>query len=302
MDSTQTKLLTVFAPAKINLYLHVTGRLDNGYHTLDSLVAFADIGDQLEIEPAQDFEFQIKGPYSNSFGSKERDASPHSANLVVQAAWALAQATQKIPNIRATLTKNLPIASGIGGGSSDAAAMIWGLLEWWGISSQSHFLPGLMARLGADVPVCLSCKPSRIRGIGDIIDTAPDMAEVALVLVNPAKPCITADIFRLYGGSFKEPQSMPETLADFDTLIAFLGEQDNDLYDAACGMVPEIGNVINALDGQAGCALARMSGSGATCFGLFKDEETAKAAAATIKEENPDWWVKAGWLNRPERY
>lgn len=302
MSEAQTKLLTIFAPAKINLYLHVTGRLDNGYHTLDSLVGFTDIGDQIEIEPATDFEFRVQGPYSGAFGPKELDASPSSSNLVVQAAWALAQATQKVPNIRATLTKNLPVASGLGGGSSDAAALIWGLLEWWDIPGQASFLPGLMARLGADVPVCLSCKPSRVRGIGDVLDPAPAMNEIPVVLVHPARPCITANVFTAFGGKFKEPQTMPESLEDFDELVAFLKDQSNDLYEPACEIVPEIRNAINALNAQKHCALARLSGSGSTCFGLFPDENAAQQAASTIAGENPDWWVKAGWLGRPERY
>jgi 4-diphosphocytidyl-2-C-methyl-D-erythritol kinase len=302
MSSTQTKLLTIFAPAKVNLYLHVTGRLDNGYHMLDSLVAFADIGDQVEIEPAADFQFRVKGPYANGFGPKELDASPNSANLVVQAVWSLAQAAQKVPNIRATLIKNLPLASGLGGGSSDAAAVIWGLLEWWALSSQAHYLPGLMARLGADVPVCLPCKPSRVRGIGDILDPAPSMPEVAIVLVHPAKPCPTAEVFSHFGDQFMETQTLPASFDTFDTLISFLREQENVLYKPAYNLVPEISNAINALAAQKHCALARLSGAGATCFGLFQHERDAKQAAKTIASENPDWWVESGWLNRPERY
>src|SRR5688572_448917 len=128
MSATETRLLTIFSPAKINLYLHITGRLDNGYHLLDSLVAFADVGDEIEIEPDTEFKFHIDGPYANAFGPKDRDHSPDSSNLVVQAVWSLAQAAQKIPNVRVKLTKNLPLASGLGGGSSNAAAVIWGLL------------------------------------------------------------------------------------------------------------------------------------------------------------------------------
>ncbi len=302
MSSTQTKLLSIFAPAKINLYLHVTGRLDNGYHTLDSLVAFADIGDNIEIETANDFEFRVKGPYAGVFNNKELDSSPHSSNLVVRAAWALAQAAQKVPNIRATLTKNLPVAAGLGGGSSDAAAIIWGLIEWWDLSSQAHYLPGLMARLGSDIPVCLHCRPARMRGTGDILDPAPPMNEIPVVLVNPGKPCPTEQIFTRYTKTFKQPQTLPKSLEDFDTLISFLKAQDNDLLGAACEQVPEITNVINGLNGQKGCDLARLSGSGATCFGLFENETDAASAAKTLALENPDWWVKPGWLNRPERY
>lgn len=302
MSSTQTKLLTVFAPAKINLYLHVTGRLDNGYHTLDSLVAFADIGDKIEISPAVDFHFSVDGPYAAAFGQKERDASPDSANLAVQAVWALARAAQKVPNMRISLTKNLPLASGLGGGSSDAAAVIWGLLEWWGISSKARYLPGLMARLGADVPVCLSCAPSRVRGIGDVMDPVPGLPEIPAVLVNPGKPCPTGHVFSRFDGKFKEPMALPENMHHAESFIDFLRHQENDLTQPAKETVPEIANILNTLEAQKGCGLARMSGSGATCFGLFSDEIFARLAAQNIARENPDWWVKSGWLNRPERY
>lgn len=302
MSETETRLLTIFAPAKINLYLHVTGRLDNGYHMLDSLIAFADIGDEVEIAPAQEFSFSIQGPYSKAFGPKDRDASPDSSNLVVQAVWALSQAAQKIPNIHITLTKNLPLASGMGGGSSNAAAAIWGLLEWWKIPRQTPYLQGLMARLGADVPVCLPCSAARVRGIGDILDPAPAMPEIPVVLVHPKKLCMTADVFSRFSGNFREPIPLPRSFEKHDDLFTFLSRQDNDLMSAAVSAVPEIGNALNVLKSQNGCALARMSGSGATCFGLFINDVDAKNAAHTISKENPDWWVRSGWLNRPERY
>ena len=302
MSSTQTRLLNVFAPVKINLYLHVTGRLDNGYHTLDSLIGFADIGDQITIAPAQDFSFEIDGPFAQSFNDKERDASPHSSNLLVQAAWSLSQAAQKVPKVSVKLTKNIPLASGLGGGSSDAAAVIWGLLEWWDMPTNAKFLPGLMTQLGADVPVCLNCRPARVRGIGDILDPAPAMDEIAIVLVNPGKPCPTEKVFMGFHGDFKDPQALPQSLHNFDDLIDFLSAQNNDLEEGAREYVPEISNILHALSAQDGCALARLSGSGASCFGLFNDEQTAQRAVKALSFENPDWWVKTGMLNRPERY
>lgn len=302
MSEAQTKVLTIFAPAKINLYLHVTGRLDNGYHTLDSLIAFADIGDQIIIEPATDFKLSIDGPYAGAFNAKERDASPHSSNLLVQAVWSIAQAAQKVPNVHISLTKNLPLASGLGGGSADAAAAIWGLLEWWEISNQASYLPGLMARLGADIPVCLHCRPTRVRGIGDVLDPVPLLDEIPVILINPGKPCPTAEVFMHYAHDFKEPIPLPDDLEDFSTLVEFLRFQDNDLSRSACEIVPEIKSIIEALQGQDGCALARLSGAGATCFGLFKSEKDAQKAAREISANNPDWWVRTGFLNRPERY
>ncbi len=302
MSKSLTKRLTLFAPAKINLYLHVTGRLDNGYHTLDSLVGFADIGDKITIEPANNFTLEINGAYANDFGAKEHDASSHSSNLVVQAVWALSHLVQKIPDIRITLTKNLPLASGLGGGSSDAAAVIRGLLQWWGISPETHNLLPLMSALGADVPACLHCKAVRMRGIGEILDPAPSMCKVAILLVNPGKNCPTADIFTHYDAPFKEPISLPETLDNFEDLIEFLKAQSNDLEEIALQKIPDIEHVIKTLTTQEGCALSRMSGSGASVFGLFENEEQAKKAAATLSNQNSDWWVKSGYLGRPECY
>jgi 4-diphosphocytidyl-2-C-methyl-D-erythritol kinase len=302
MSSTQTKLLTIFAPAKINLYLHVTGRLDNGYHTLDSLIAFADIGDSVEIEPAADFQFRVRGPYCKEFTAKELDASPNSSNIAVQAAWTLARAAQKTLNTRITLTKNLPLASGMGGGSSDAAAVIWGLCEWWNLPRSAPYLTGLMARLGADVPVCFPCKPARVRGIGDVLDPAPVMGETPVLLINPGVPCPTANVFGQFDGAYKEPQAIPASLENFKDLVSFLKTHDNDLQVPAMRTAPEIKIVLENLQKQKNCGFARMTGSGATCFGLFETELAAQKAAKAIVAEHPRWWVKAGWLNRPERY
>ncbi len=302
MTSDQTRSLRIFAPAKINLYLHITGRLDNGYHTLDSLIGFADIGDEITIEPALDFTFKIKGPYADAFNAKEHDASPHSSNLVVQAAWALSRAVKKSPNVKITLTKQLPLAAGIGGGSSNAASVIWGLCEWWNISRHSDFLFPLTTELGADVPVCLNCRTARVLGIGEIIEDAPEMDETAIVLANPGKPCPTAGVFAHFDGRMRDPVTLPEIFSGFDELVDFLAKQHNDLDAAACRSVPEIGNVIKSLQTAEGCALARMSGAGATCFGLFESAAAARKAASSLRNENPDWWVESGFLGRPERY
>lgn len=302
MTSTQTKLLTIFAPAKVNLYLHITGRLDNGYHTLDSLIAFADIGDGVEIEPYHDFQFRVQGPFAGKFTAKEMDVSPNSSNLAVQAAWALSRAAQKAPHVRITLTKNLPLASGLGGGSADAAAVLWGLTEWWNIPRAAHYLPGLMTRLGADVPVCFPCKPARARGIGDILDPAPPMGEIAVVLANPGIDCRTADVFAQFRGPFREPRSLATKIEGFRELVETLTGTQNDLQNAAQEIAPVITDVLKALSAQKGCGLVRLSGSGATCFGLFEHDRAAQKAELALQAANPSWWVKAGWINRPERY
>ncbi len=294
--------LHIFSPAKVNLYLHVTGRMNNGYHALDSLVGFVDIGDDLSITEADDFQFHVEGPFAGSFHAKELDHTPNSSNIAVKAAWDLSRAVKKPLNVVIRLTKNLPLAGGIGGGSANAAAVIWGLLDYWDLPKKADFLEGLLLQLGADVPVCLNCAPARLRGVGEILDPAPLMEEVPIVLIHPGKPCNTAQVFAHYLGEFRNPQTLPHDLRAFEDFVLFLRNCSNDLYPTACDIVPEIKNIVHVLESHKGCDLARMSGSGSTCFGLFASVEDAKNAAQEIAAENPDWWVKCGYLNRPERY
>tara|TARA_R110002072_G_scaffold5447_1_gene35037 strand:+ start:88 stop:987 length:900 start_codon:yes stop_codon:yes gene_type:complete len=296
------KVITVFAPAKINMFLHLTGRLANGYHTLDSLVCFADIGDIIEIEAAHNFSFHIKGPFAHKFKENESTSFIDGDNLVVRAARALAQITDMPLNVKITLTKNLPLASGIGGGSSDAAATLWGLQEIWSLSHDADYLLPLMTKLGADVPVCFSCSPQIMRGIGDKITAAPPMPEIPMILVNPMVSCNTQDVFLHHNGKYRKDKNIPQDVSSQDKLINALKTYDNDLTTPAIQCTASIKNVIYALEATDQCRIARMSGSGATCFGLYDTNEQAKQAEESIKSENPDWWVKTGWLNRPERY
>jgi 4-diphosphocytidyl-2-C-methyl-D-erythritol kinase len=298
----QDRGLTVFAPAKINLYLHITGRREDGYHSLDSLAVFADIGDRIAIEPSGDFQLQIRGPFSTAFTAQDRESGPLSSNLVTRAAWALARTLRREPRVKITLTKNLPLASGLGGGSADAAAAIWGLMELWQIPLSSPFLPGLMASLGADIPACLRCMPVRMTGIGDVLQPVPDLPDIPAVLVNPLKHCPTPSIFRRFAGPMRDFARMPDDLSSMSDLIAFLREQDNSLTEAAIECVPEIAGIIALLGRQPGCALSRMSGSGATVFGLFTTMEEAMDAAETIAFSHSGWWVRAGTVNSPGRY
>lgn len=300
------KRLKIFAPAKINLFLHVTGRREDGYHLLESLVAFADIGDAIEIKAGHDFKFNASGPYAGAFRDKDLDSSPHSSNLVVRAAWGLSKIAKKPLNLSITLQKNLPLMAGIGGGSSDAAATLWGLMDFWDMDIQNirhtdHF-KSLMLELGADVPVCLSCEPQIMRGIGEEISPVPPLPETPIVLVFPGQSSPTPAVFRHYARDFTPPVEIPENLSVFDDFISFLSRQDNDLFEPAAELVPEIKNGLYALEAQKDCALARMTGSGSTCFGIFEDHNAAAQAARNIADENPDWWVRAGWLNLPRRY
>ncbi len=290
--------ITVFAPAKINLFMHITGKLSNGYHILDSLVAFADIGDHITIEAAPSFSFNIKGTFAKELQNNDNN----SENLVVKSANSLAQISGNDPNVKITLDKNLPISSGIGGGSSNAAATIWGLQEFWGLAHDANYVLPLMVKLGADVPVCQYCRPAIMRGIGDILLPPPIMPEIPILLINPMISCSTQDIFLRYDGEFKDEIKLPKQFSSALDLVKTLNDLDNDLFKPAISLVPEIDNVINALKAQESCLLSRMSGSGASCFALFETIESAELAAKIIGEENPDWWVKTGWLNRPERY
>lgn len=295
--------LSIFAPAKINLYLHVTGRQDNGYHLLDSLAVFADIGDKITIEPSYDFAFQVSGPYAPAFTAQDRDASRNSGNLVVRAAYALADQMGKDLPFRITLIKNLPLAAGIGGGSSDAAALLWGLMSLWNIPmTTSPWLPDLMRKIGADVPACLRCMPVRMTGIGDILDPVANLPEIPVVLVNPGKHCATPEVFRRFIGPMRMAKPLPDSLTTPRGLIDFLKNQDNDLTPAACEIVPEIEEAIGLLSAQEGCGLARMSGSGATVFGLFESMDDAEYAIAAIANARPGWWVRGGTINSPQRY
>ena len=302
MQSDPIRPLNVLAPAKINLYLHITGQREDGYHLLDSLVAFVDIGDEILIEPAQDFSLKITGPFAGSFTASDRDASPDSSNLISRAVWNLSRAAQKIPNIKITLTKNLPLASGLGGGSSDAAATLWGLLEWWKIPTNAPYLEDLMLQLGSDVPVCLTCQSSHMTGIGDILNPLQSLPETPILLVNPGTPCQTDLIFQNYSKPYQSPITMPESFDDSKQLVDFLAAQTNDLTESAVEVAPQITQILSSLDQQKGCLLSRMSGSGATCFGLFNTKEDVMDAAEHISCQQPSWWVRAGTLGTPERY
>ncbi len=276
--------LRVDAWAKVNLTLHVTGRRPDGYHELDSLVVFAGVGDTLEIAPAEGLSLAVDGPFAAALGDV-------SANLVVRAAEALRARYSHGAGAHLHLTKRLPVAAGIGGGSCDAAAALRGLNEVWRLGAAATDLIALGTALGADVPVCLAAKPSFVGGVGERIDPAPDLPPFWFVLVNPGIALATPAVFKSRSGPFSEPLRWRDSLASAQALAARLRDGGNDLEAPATVMVPEIGEVLSALRGTTGCLLARMSGSGATCFGMFADEGAAKAAAVRIREARPAWWI-----------
>ncbi|MDD5586280.1 MAG: 4-(cytidine 5'-diphospho)-2-C-methyl-D-erythritol kinase [Alphaproteobacteria bacterium] len=283
--------LHAFAPAKINLYLHVTGRREDGYHFLDSLVAFTNIGDSLRLEPAADFDFTLEGPMAAqlSSGSVEN-------NLAVRALRALAQELDRPLNVKATLVKNLPVASGIGGGSSDAAAALRLLAEHWGVPSSDSLLRRIAASLGQDVPCCVDAATCYFRDIGNVTDPGPDLPHTDIVLVNPNKALPTPDVYKAFKGTFAAPARLTHDPKSNVELAGMLHERSNSLTEAACLLMPEIRDILAALAASPDCQLARMSGSGATCFGLYPNRSASRQAAARLYEDHPGWWVVPGFL------
>jgi len=277
------------APAKLNLYLHVVGRRADGYHLLDSLVAFAEPADEVIAEPAAALSLSLRGPYAAALGGAPRD------NLVWRAAEGLAAQAGRPAAAALTLIKNLPVASGIGGGSSDAAAALKALAALWRLDPSRADLAALAATLGADVPVCLAARAAWLSGIGEAVEPAAALPPVTALLVNPGIALPTAAVFKARQGPFSVSArfAMP---ADAGGLAAVLAARRNDLAAAAIALVPAIGDVLDRLAAQEGALIARMSGSGATCFALFAAPDAAAAAAARLRAERPGWWVAAGRL------
>lgn len=286
-------VVTVEAPAKVNLSLHVVGRRDDGYHLLDSLIVFAGVGDTVTAAPADDLTLTVDGPFAAALA----EALPEGVdNIVLTAARRLADLTGVPAAARLTLTKRLPVAAGIGGGSADAAAALTALCRLWRVAPDPAALRALALGLGADVPVCLHGRAALVSGVGESIADAPAPPPAWLVLVNPLVAVSTPAVFRARRGRFNQPAPLTEAPADVAALAEALRARANDLTKAAVALAPEIGTVLVDLGALPGCLLARMSGSGATCFGLFATEAEARAAAARLAMERPRWWSAAAPL------
>ena len=280
MQSPKTAV-EAFAPAKINLALHVTGQRSDGYHFLDSVVVFADVGDRLRMVPAEGLSLSVRGPRGAGLDAGED-------NLVLRAARLFAR-----PGGAAiTLEKSLPVMGGVGGGSADAAAALRGLSRLW---DQPAPDAAAALTLGADVPVCLAGRPSRMRGIGAELTPLDPLPDFWLVLVNPGVRLATPSIFARLEERNNPP--LPERLPRFATvsdLVSWLLLRRNDLEKAAISTAPVVADAILALALTRECMLTRMSGSGATCFAVFESEAPARQAMIEIKSRHPDWWVAAG--------
>jgi 4-diphosphocytidyl-2-C-methyl-D-erythritol kinase len=282
------------ARAKINLYLHLLGRRADGYHRLDSLIAFAEAGDEIQVAPAAALSLTIGGPFAAAL-----EAAPGGPedNLVLRAARALAAEAGIEAGARIGLEKRLPPAAGIGGGSSDAAATLLALAELWRLEPDAVALARLGLALGADVPACLAQPRSVfIGGIGDEVQPTPALPPAAVLLVNPGLALATADVFGAFDNAWSEPARFDEAPESAAALAALLADRGNDLEAAARALAPEIGEVLQRLEALPEVLLARMSGSGATCFALFADLEAARFAAARLGAARPEWWTLAARL------
>lgn len=286
-------VLSRLAPAKINLFLHVTGRRNDGYHELESLAVFAQdeaACDRIAAAPAEAISLNIDGPQAKILQADSQD------NLVLRAAALLQPMnlqTGAAKGAALSLTKNLPVASGIGGGSADAAAALHCLRALWQIELDDESLSQAALQLGADVPVCLQGRAMLMQGVGERLTPMPDLPAFWLVLANPGVALETKDVFAALAGNFSAAQPFerrPDSAAD---LAILLRARRNDLEAPARFLAPEIDPVLAALKAQAGCLLARLSGSGATCFGLFAEKKEADFAARNLARAYPRWWVAA---------
>jgi len=278
------------AHAKLNLYLHVVGRRADGYHLLDSLVAFADIADRVAVEAAPALSLRIAGPFAAALQGFERD------NLMWRAAETLARRLGRTPDAALRLEKNLPVASGIGGGSSDAAATLRALAALWQAPLDQQAFVELGLSLGADVPACLQARPCWLGGIGEAVEPAPALPQAGLILANPGIALPTPAVFKARHGPFSAAARFSEAPADARALAALLAERRNDLTTAAIAQAPAIARVLDSLAALPGALIARMSGSGATCFALFETDAAAATAARALGAAEPRWWVAAGRL------
>lgn len=275
-------IVETVASAKVNLTLHVTGQREDGYHLLDSLVAFADIGDRIEAESLENG-FSVEGPFA--------DDVPHDEeNLALKALELFGQ----LRPTRLKLWKNLPVASGLGGGAADAAAALRAAGQLWKLALPSDME---MAALGADIPVCAAGRACRMQGIGEQLLDVPPLPPLDIVLANPGIPVETAKVYSRLETKENAPmeRELPRWTTE-DDFTLWLADQRNDLLVPAMEIAPEIGAVLEALRGT-GALRTGMSGSGATCWALFrKDGLSAKSAAEFLRSTQPDWWIESGRL------
>ncbi len=276
----------ITAPAKVNLFLHVGDKRPDGYHALQSLVAFTRLGDELTFSRDPELHLVLRGPFA---GALEAEAD----NLVLKAARALQAHAGVTHGAAITLTKNLPVASGLGGGSADAAAALRGLSRLWELKLCDGALRKIGETLGSDVPVCVTCTPQWMEGRGEKLTEVKAVPAMPIVLVNPGVGVPTAKVFAALKERRGTGLPLPPKMETPAELLAYLKDNSNDLEAPARAIAPVIGEVLTTLESQDGVCLTRMSGSGATCFALFDSDEAAVKAARAIGERRREWWTAA---------
>lgn len=287
--------ITVLAPAKVNLFLQIIGRRDDGYHLLESFFAFADFGDKITVSDSDEISFSVTGPFAGICKLAKCDDL---TNIAAQAGIGLKALADTNKGASIVLEKNLPLSAGLGGGSSDAAATLKALQVLWKVEVEEKRLFPFALELGADVPACLVGEPSFVTGIGEHITTIEDFPELFCLMVNPKKPLSTPAIFKAYaagGLPFSTPLALTPEMNE--GIWPLLEGTRNDLEIPAKNSNPEVSEILKVLDVQKGCRVARMSGSGASCFGLFEDEGEAVIAGVEIASKNPHWWVQGSRLS-----
>jgi 4-diphosphocytidyl-2-C-methyl-D-erythritol kinase len=290
-----TEPQSTLAPAKVNLTLRIFGRRADGFHELESLVAFAPFGDRLTFWSDESLDLKVSGPMAAGAG-------PLADNLVLRAARALAERIEGLRLGRFALLKQLPSGAGLGGGSADAAAALRLIAKTNGLGLDDRRIHEAARATGADIPVCLDPRPRVMRGIGDILSAPVILPKLGILIVHPGLALPTGPVFKALGLApgeqyTKAPSSSPSSeAASRDALLSWLASERNDLERAAISIAPPIADVLSAIAGLAGCRLARMSGSGSACFGLFDSGRAAAAAAKRLAAERPAWWVRAGRL------
>ena len=278
--SSNHRTIAGVANAKINLTLHVTGKLPNGFHEIDSLVVFTSFGDTLELEPAEGFSLSTQGPYSK--------ALPHPSENIILSALRLLE--ERGTGFRINLEKSIPVSAGLGGGSVNAALALRLASDYL-----KYPLPAdtrKITSIGSDLPVCLTGKPSMVSGLGEKIAVLGSFPEFPLLLVNPNKPVQTQDVYKGLTKVNNSSQTPFPALGNKNDIISWIREQRNDLEPPALQLCPEIKDILSRLQDQEGCLVARMSGSGGTCFGIFQTAEQVSVAAKAIKQLEPGWWVQ----------
>ena len=280
-------MITEAAPAKINLFLHVGAKRSDGFHPLQSLAVFTDVGDLLAIEnaPPGTAWMVVDGPFAKDLGGE-------SDNLVMRAAMALYENGAPLNGAKLILTKNLPVASGIGGGSANAAAALRGLRNLWSLKNDDAALQSIAAGLGSDIPACLLSMPCFMEGRGEVLRPAQSMPRVPMLLVNPGVAVPTKDVFAGLQSRSGVEMALPRgRFHDTADLLRFLETTRNDLEEPARRLQPVIGEVLAAIAALPGALMVRMSGSGATCFGIFADDDCCARAADNLRKSAPNWWI-----------